>query len=146
MLDVASSCHLASSLAVPPYSGQREVTEATIFMRAPIQGLPDKRHGQQEHSFAFLQNLTNVVSHVPTKHHGDDWEERRYSSYSFTTSALDGGEWSASRPGCVLPPVPTIQEAGWAREPVWTQGLEEKSFCPCRVPNLDRLVRSQTLY
>jgi hypothetical protein len=25
--------------------------------------------------------------------------ERRYSSYSFSTSALDGGEWSASRPG-----------------------------------------------
>jgi hypothetical protein len=24
---------------------------------------------------------------------------RRYSSYSFTTSALNGGEWSASRPG-----------------------------------------------
>jgi hypothetical protein len=29
--------------------------------------------------------------------------ERRYSSYSFTTSALDGGEWSASRPGRALP-------------------------------------------
>jgi hypothetical protein len=26
-----------------------------------------------------------------------------YSSYSFLTSALDGGEWSASRPGRVLP-------------------------------------------
>jgi hypothetical protein len=25
--------------------------------------------------------------------------ERRYSSYSFSTSALDGGEWSVSRPG-----------------------------------------------
>jgi hypothetical protein len=25
--------------------------------------------------------------------------ERTYSSYSFTTSALDGGEWSPSRPG-----------------------------------------------
>jgi hypothetical protein len=24
--------------------------------------------------------------------------ERRYSSYSFLTSALDGGEWSVSRP------------------------------------------------
>jgi hypothetical protein len=30
--------------------------------------------------------------------------ERRYSSYSFTTSALDGGVWSASRPGRALPP------------------------------------------
>jgi hypothetical protein len=46
------------------------------------------------------------------------------SSYSFLTSALDGGVWSASRPGRALPPVPIGQEAGWAPEPVWTQGLE----------------------
>jgi len=30
--------------------------------------------------------------------------ERRYSSYSFTTSELDCGELSASRPGRALPP------------------------------------------
>jgi hypothetical protein len=58
--------------------------------------------------------------------------ERRHSSYSYLTSALDGGEWSASRPGRALPPgkehlVPIGQEAGWAPEPVWTQKLEEKS-------------------
>jgi hypothetical protein len=46
--------------------------------------------------------------------------------------ALDGGEWSASRPGHALPPwkgppVPTGYEAGWAPEPVWKQRLEEKS-------------------
>jgi hypothetical protein len=46
-----------------------------------------------------------------------------------------GGEWSASRPGRALPPgkgppVPIVQEAGWAPEPVWTQRLEEKSFAP----------------
>jgi len=28
------------------------------------------------------------------------------------------------------PPVPIVQEAGWAREPVWTQRLEEKSSAP----------------
>jgi hypothetical protein len=61
--------------------------------------------------------------------------ERKYSSYSFTTSALDGGEWSASRPERALtlekgPPVPIVQEAGWASEPVWTQRIEEKSFAP----------------
>jgi hypothetical protein len=28
------------------------------------------------------------------------------------------------------PPVPVVQEAGWAPEPVWTQRLEEKSFAP----------------
>jgi hypothetical protein len=62
----------------------------------------------------------------------DGGAERRYGSYSFTTSALDGGEWSASRHGHVLaagrgPPVPIVQEAGWASEVVWVQRLEEKS-------------------
>jgi hypothetical protein len=38
------------------------------------------------------------------------------------------------------PPVPIVQEAGWAPEPVWTQRLEEKSFCPCRGSNPDRPV------
>jgi hypothetical protein len=61
--------------------------------------------------------------------------ERMHSSYSFTTWALDGGEWSASRPGSSLPPgkgptVPIVQEAGWAPEPIWTQRLEEKSSLP----------------
>jgi hypothetical protein len=60
--------------------------------------------------------------------------DRRYSSYSFLTSALEGDEWSASRPGRALPPdkeppVPTVQEAGWAPEPVWTQRLQEKFSC-----------------
>jgi hypothetical protein len=36
--------------------------------------------------------------------HGGALGERRYSSYSFLTSALDGGEWSASHPGCTLHP------------------------------------------
>jgi hypothetical protein len=68
----------------------------------------------------------------PSIRHGGAWGERSYSSYSFTTSALDGGEWSASRPGRALPlgkghPVPIVQEAEWAPEPVWTQRLEEKS-------------------
>jgi hypothetical protein len=31
-------------------------------------------------------------------------EGRRYSSYSFLTSALDGGDWSASRPGRAFTP------------------------------------------
>jgi hypothetical protein len=69
-----------------------------------------------------------------------------YSSYSFTTLALDGGEWSASRPGRTLPPgkgpsVPIVQEAGWAPEPVWTKRLEEKKIsCLCRGSDLNRLI------
>jgi hypothetical protein len=39
--------------------------------------------------------------------------ERRYSSYSFLTSALEGGGWSASHPSRTLPlgkepPVPIV--------------------------------------
>jgi hypothetical protein len=49
-------------------------------------------------------------------------EERRYSCYSSLTSAVEGGEWSASHPGRALPPgkeppVPIVQVAGWAPEP-----------------------------
>jgi hypothetical protein len=76
---------------------------------------------------------------------------RRYSSYSFLTSALEGGEWSASRPGRALPPgkeppVPIVEEAGWAPQPVWTQRLEEKILCLCRRSNPGRRVRSRTQY
>jgi hypothetical protein len=77
--------------------------------------------------------------------------ERRYSSYSFLTSALDGGDWSASRPGRDLPPgkgppVPTGEETGWAPEPVWTQGLEKKSSASAgdRTPIVHPVVRHYT--
>jgi hypothetical protein len=70
------------------------------------------------------------ISSSSTTRHEGAWAERRYNSYSFSTSALDGGEWSASNPGRPLvpgkgPPVPIVQEAGWAPEPVWTQRLDE---------------------
>jgi hypothetical protein len=77
--------------------------------------------------------------------------ERMYSSYSFTTSALYGGEWSESRPGRALHPsrlrVPIAQDAGWAPEPVWTQRLEENLW---PLPGIEhrlsgRPVRRQTL-
>jgi hypothetical protein len=61
--------------------------------------------------------------------------EKRYSSYSFTTSALDGVSGQHHAPAALYPrgkdpPVPIVQEAGWAPEPVWTQSVEEKSFAP----------------
>jgi hypothetical protein len=75
------------------------------------------------------------------------------SFYSFLTSALDGGEWSASRPGRALapgkgPPGPIVQEAGWAPEPVWTQG---RGTILLPLPGIDlrspgRPVHSRTLY
>jgi hypothetical protein len=61
--------------------------------------------------------------------------ERIYSSYSFTTSALDGDQWWASRPGRALPqgkgfPVRNRQATRWVPEPVWSQKLKEKSSLP----------------
>jgi hypothetical protein len=84
----------------------------------------------------------------PSTRHGRACGEKRYSSYSFTTSTLDGGEWSASRPGRALtpgkgPPVPIVQETGWPPEPVWTQGLEEKSFASAG--NRTPIARSSSL-
>jgi hypothetical protein len=77
--------------------------------------------------------------YTPTRRLG----ERRYNSYSFSTSALDGGEWSATRSGSALapgkgPPIHTVQDARSAPEPVWTQRLEEKFFRFCQGSNLDR--------
>jgi hypothetical protein len=73
------------------------------------------------------------------------WWERRYSSYSFSTSSLDGGEWSVSCLGRTLAPgkrpqIPIVQEAGWVSELVWTQRLQDKSFHLCRGSDLNRPV------
>jgi hypothetical protein len=84
--------------------------------------------------------------------HGDAWGERRYMSYSFLTSALDWGEWSASLPGRAFPPgkgppVPIVQ-TGRALEPVWTQRLEEKSSDTAgdRTPVVQSVVRHYTVW
>ena len=60
--------------------------------------------------------------HPRTGHEGPEGEQM-YSSTLPLTSALDGGGWSAPRPGRFTPrkdPVPIVQEAGWAPGPVWT--------------------------
>jgi hypothetical protein len=60
--------------------------------------------------------------------------EKRHSSYSFMTSALDGVNGrhaqAALYPQGKDPPIPTGQEAGWVPQPVWIQRLEEKSSLP----------------
>jgi hypothetical protein len=76
-----------------------------------------KAHASDRHHILYPSKV------VPLRSLGAHLGERRYSSYSFLTSALEGGEWSASRPGRALPPgkeppVPTAQQAGWAPEPV----------------------------
>jgi hypothetical protein len=99
----------------------------------------------------------NIKSCPTTRHEGTSGE-RKYSSYSFSTSALDGVEWWASRPGRALdpgegPPVPTVQEAGWAPEPVWRKffrlrrasSLDRPVVLPVARPYTDRATRPNTV-
>jgi hypothetical protein len=81
------------------------------------------------------------------------WGKRRYSSYSFSTSALDRCEWSASRTGRVLPrrknpryalyrrlggPQNRSGHRGYRKNLLPLPGIEPRS------PG--RPIRSQTLY
>jgi hypothetical protein len=66
-------------------------------------------------------------------------------------SAIDGGDWPASRSGRALPPgkgppVPIVQDTEWAPDPVWTQRLEENSSDSVgdRTPVVESLVRQYT--
>jgi hypothetical protein len=61
----------------------------------------------------------------------------------------DGGELSASRPGCALPPgkgprYPLDRRLGGPLEPVWMQRLEEKSSVGDRTPVVQSVVRHYT--
>ena len=62
------------------------------------------------------------------------------------TAALEGGEWSAARPGCTLlhgkDSVPILLEVGWAPGPVWTGGKSRRHWDS--IP--DRPARSHSLY
>jgi hypothetical protein len=57
--------------------------------------------------------------------------------------ALEGDEWSATRPGRSLPPgkdpVPVLQEAEWAPGAVWTGA---KNVTPIGMRSLGRPARS----
>ena len=52
------------------------------------------------------------------------------------------GEWSASRPGWSLLPVPIVQEAEWAPGPVCTSA---ENLVPTGIRSPDRQSRSQSL-
>ena len=60
------------------------------------------------------------------------------------TMALEGGEWSAARPGLLYPgkdPVPIVQEVGLTPGPVWTGGKSR----PTGIRSPDRPALSQSL-
>jgi hypothetical protein len=94
---------------------------------------------------ADLSDKVKLSRYTPWRRMG----ERRYSSYSYLTSALDGGEWSASRPGRTLPPGKgppgTHCTGGWVGP---RAGLDAKTrrkiLCFCRGSNPGCPVRSQS--
>ena len=62
----------------------------------------------------------------------DDW------LMIFLTSALNRVEWSTLCPGCFTPgrvPVPIVEEAGWASEPIW---MDPEHIFPTRVQTPNR--------
>jgi hypothetical protein len=48
---------------------------------------------------AYSQEQTSFVGFQTVRRHEDVLADWKYSSTHYLTSALDGGEWSASRPG-----------------------------------------------
>jgi hypothetical protein len=70
--------------------------------------------------------------------------------HTFLTLALDGGEWSASHPSHFTPEkralVPTIKEAGWNPELVWTWWQREKFLVLARIRTLVIQLIAWSLY
>jgi hypothetical protein len=72
---------------------------------------------------------------VPGTSREGDWGEKRHNSYLFLISALDGVSGQRHAPVTLYPQENgpgTHWIGGCAREPVWTQRLEEKSFVPAK--------------
>jgi hypothetical protein len=98
-------------------------------------------------TFGTLREMfwVSLFGLCPATRHGGAWGERRYSSYSFTTTALDWGERSASRIGRAFIPGKRTPGTHWTGGWMGPRaGLDtedrEKILCPCRGSNLDRPV------
>jgi hypothetical protein len=127
------------------------IPDVTIFFLSP--GKPPKSHLNVGNRYS--SQPSEITSHVfPTI----KVKQSRYMpwrrSYSFSTSALDGGEWSASSPGRAFTPgerTPgTRCTGGWVgpRGDLDTEA-RGKILCFCRGSNTrspGRPARSQTLY
>jgi hypothetical protein len=101
---------------------------------------------------SYRANIGTIIYAIqkccPTTCHEGAWVEKMQSSYSFSTSALDGVEWSASHTGRALapekgPPVPTGQRAGWTPK---VRGKILSPLLGIEPWSSGRPSRSQTLY
>jgi hypothetical protein len=112
---------------------------------------------QESCSFRLMNNdkcarLINLsVRSCPATRQAGAKAKRKYSSYSFLISALDRGEWSASRPCHVSPPgkdpPDTHRIGGWVGHKVALDTeATGKILCLCRGSNSGLQDNSQTLY
>jgi hypothetical protein len=99
----------------------------------------------------LVRILRTVKKSSPATRHGGAWGgEEVY----LLTSALDGGVSGRRHAPAALyprgkdPPLPIVQETGWAPELVWTQRIKEKSFVPAgdRTPVVQSVVRHYTAW
>jgi hypothetical protein len=101
LLSLRISWGLSQVFSLPGDRGSAYSVVATpLSIFHCLQTLLETECGKQR---TMKQDITVKKQSCPATRHGDAWEERMYSSYSFLTSTLDGGEWSASRPGRALP-------------------------------------------
>jgi hypothetical protein len=87
----------------------------------------------------------------PTTRHERAWGRGGIAPVHFTTSALDGGEWSASRPGRALPRgkdprYPLDRRPGGPQSRSGLKRLEEKHFASAgdQTPDVQSVVRHYT--
>jgi hypothetical protein len=79
----------------------------------------------------ILCSSPDIIFFSPATRHGGAWGERRYSSYSFTTSALDGVGGQRHASAALYPRGKDTRYSLYMRlggpQSFWTQRLEEKS-------------------
>jgi hypothetical protein len=100
----------------------------------------------------LLNKKVKAVHYTPERR----LRERRYSSYSFSNSALDGGEWSASRPDHALfrgkdPQYPLYRRLGGPQSRSGHGDTEARGKILSSLPEIEprssgRPARSQTLH
>jgi hypothetical protein len=102
-ISTKQSAYQNTDFTLHPYFIQNKYVSHTINSRlSPGRGpTPPPPGGARPTVWETLLYIIATIKKV-TQSRYTSWRrlgERRYSSYSFSTSALDGGEWSASRPG-----------------------------------------------
>jgi hypothetical protein len=110
--------------------------------------LPPSSWGNLQPDYTTQRSIKSKSKAVPLHAMEALWGERRYSSYSFTTSALDGVSGQHHAPAALYPRYPFYRRLGgpqsrsghrgYRKNPLPRPGIEPRS------PG--RPVRSQTLY